>query len=368
MEGRGVLAMGASFVNEALDELDLEYALSAESVDYKTTWGRSGKQLNIRTCPFCGNRNHKVYVNADTGLGNCFAGSCSQGTFNKWQLLKALMGLSGADFKARIAALATEQGWRPIKRTTRFEPGELELPPNVKVKDLPALPRYLLDRGLTPQLADYFDLRLCESGKFKVKGPDGKIIIQDYANRVIIPIYNLEGEMISFQGRDITGTSEKRYLFPPLYSSTGSHLYNIHNWDETMDAVLICEGPFDVIGAKRALDELGIKNILPVGSFGMTFSVAKEGQPDQLDKLLSLKKRGLKKVYFLWDNEPAAIERAIEACVLIGRFGLKTKLCVLDTSKDPGEAPTAEIGRAIRNCHPIDGALKAMMLSRRYCR
>lgn len=353
--------------DEALETVDLEHVLGSEGLAYKATWGRSGKQLNLRTCPFCGNNKSKVYINADTGLGNCFAGSCTQGTFNKWQLLKEIYQLGYGDLKAKINQLAADQGWRPMKQAVaRFDPGELELPNNVKIKDLPAMPRYLLDRGIDGPLADYFDLRWSEKGTFIIKGPDGKPIMQDYSQRILIPIYDLDGNMVSFQGRDATGKSEKRYLFPPLFSSTGSHLYNINNWRDGMSSLVISEGPFDVIGVKRALDTINAERVLPVGSFGMTLSISKSGHEDQMGKLLALKARGLKTVMFLWDNEPVALQRAVDAAVEVLRYGFKVRVAKLSRSKDPGDASPEEIVEAMVTAAPINSALSAMMVARHF--
>lgn len=355
---------GNTIENEALDEVDLEHVLGEEGLDYRIAWGRSGRQIQLRHCPFCANNKYKVYVNADTGLGNCFAGSCTQGTFNKWQLLKAIYDLNSRDLKSKISQLAVEQGWRPKRSTVIFEPEKLDLPDNVRVADLHAMPRYLLERMIDPKLASYFDLRWCDHGVFTVVDPDAKIIKQDYSKRVIIPIYDMEGSLVSFQGRDATGESPKRYLFPPMYASTGSHLYNIQNWQEGMDTVVISEGPFDVIGTKRGLDYAKMTNVLPVGSFGMTFSI-NPNTDDQMNKLLALKKRGLRKVVFLWDNEPAAIRRALDAALAIMRYGFEVSVAKLDTSKDPGDASPEEVARAIKGAHVITSALTAMLVARK---
>lgn len=352
-------------LNEALEKVDLEHVLGSEGIDYKVTWGRSGQQLNARTCPFCGNNKYKVYINADTGLGNCFAGSCTQGTFNKWQLLGAIYDLGSADLKIKITHIALEQGWRPTRKVaTRYDPGPLALPANVKVKDLHASPRYLHSRGVDPDMADYFDLRWCERGVFEVKNPLGEIITQDYSQRVLIPIYNLDGEMISFQGRDATGESPKRYLFPPMYASTGAHFYNINNWLPGMDTVVICEGVFDVIATQQAIKRAGWVNKLALGSFGMQLSIAKRGEEDQLSRLLALKDLGLKRIVILWDNEPTAIQNAIDTGLVLARYGFEVDIAKLDKSKDPGEAPPLEIIAALNNTHPLRSRLDALRLAK----
>lgn len=351
--------------NEALEALDMEYALSEAGIDYTIAYGHSGKQINVRDCPFCGNSKYKVYINANTGLGNCFAGSCGQRTFNKWQFLKEIWDLGPRDTHAKIEALARDQGYRPKVAPKRFVLKDLELPPSTPVAELPAMPRYLQGRGIDASVASHFDLRYCDSGTFEVKDPEGRTMRQDYSKRIIIPIYKADGTLVSFQGRDATGTSEKRYLFPPMYSSTGSQLYNIQNWQDGMDAVVITEGPFDAIGVYKALKTNKIAKTLATASFGMSFTASNAGQDDQINRLLELKARGLKVVYVMWDNEPIALKNAIAACRKIIRYGFVAKLCVLKDAKDPGEATPDQIMEALQGAHTIGSDLQAMMIERK---
>lgn len=338
--------------------------MSEEGVDFKVAWGRSGKQLNVRSCPFCGNNNHKVYINAETGLGNCFAGSCSQKTFNKWQWLKELYGLGARDLHLKIEMLAELQGWRPAKKAEpKFNPGELLLPPCTPIRDLPALPAYLRDRGITVAQANYHDLRYCDEGLFEVKHPDGTTQRQNYAKRIILPIYSLDGTLVTFQGRDATGTSEKRYIFPPMFAGTGSQLYNIHNWVQGKhNHVVLCEGIFDAI----AVQKVCAPSVIAMCNFGMNFSISKTGQDDQMRRLMELKDRGLKSVTILWDNEPRALKAAIATAVEIRRYGFDVWIAKLEHSKDPGEASEDEIDLALCNAKFIDGPLAAMLLAQHY--
>ena len=357
--------MASKFQNEALDSLSVNYVLDYEGVNYKEVWGRSGRQVNIKTCPFCGNNNWKVYVNAETGLGNCFSGSCTQGTFNKWQLLAAIYDLSGPLLTAKINVMAINQGWRPVElRFEDFELAPLNLPASTPCHELPAMPRYLLGRGIDAARSEHFGLRYCESAIFEVKDPTGRISKQDYSKRIIIPIFDINGDLVSFQGRDATGDSPKRYLFPPMYASTGSQIYNIQNWKQDMDSIVLTEGPFDAIGVKIALDEGSRDSTLAAASFGMSFSES-NFTDDQINRLIELKARGLKTVYILWDNELPAILKAIKSAVRILRYGFKVKVAVLEKSKDPGEAHPEEILKALDAAYDITSELQAMLLARK---
>ena len=37
-----------------------------------------GKEAIIKNCPFCGRNKNKFYMNIETGLYNCFSGSCGE--------------------------------------------------------------------------------------------------------------------------------------------------------------------------------------------------------------------------------------------------------------------------------------------------
>ena len=73
---------------ELMDSISAEDILEYFGARYKRTTGSHGHQLNVRECPLCGGGNWKVYLNEETGLGNCFHGDC-QVKFNKFKLLRS---------------------------------------------------------------------------------------------------------------------------------------------------------------------------------------------------------------------------------------------------------------------------------------
>jgi DNA primase len=162
-----------------------------------------------------------------------------------------------------------------------------------------------------------------------------------FDGRIIIPIFNLDGELVSFQGRDIMGTAEKKYLFPPGFAVTGKHLFNGHNVVAS-SRVVLGEGAFDVMALKIALDEdESLRNVTPIGSFGKHLS------EDQMTRFAELKERGVKEVCFMWDSEVGAIDAAIVAGTeLKRRYGLEVKIAILPKGKDPNECSTEDVRNA----------------------
>lgn len=343
-------------LQEAIDTLDIEAWLDREGVRYRHTRGSRGAQLNVKECPVCGNSNYKVYLNATTGLGNCFHGDCET-KFNRWSFIKASLGLPARDVIEHIKQVAREQGWRPPRKQTmavNTRSTELVLPQSIALPHNGRNLRYLDNRGITGAIAAYFNLRFSLSGKFDYLDEEMRKRSQDYSNRVIIPVFDLDGDLVSFQGRDITGTAEKKYLFPPGFASTGTHLFNGHN-AHGAEHIVIGEGVFDVAAIKIALDEdMSLRDIVPVGSFGKHLS---HGSDDsQLGKLVKLKDGGLKIVTFMWDGEERAIQDAIEAGLLLKSLGFVVRIAILPKDKDPNEVATEVVRDAFYRATTLTNA------------
>ena len=310
-------------LEEALDMIDMESWLDREGIDYKVTRGSRGTQLNVKECPCCGTAKWKVYLNADTGLGNCFSGDC-EAKFNKWKFIKAHLGsVNTKEVVEHVKTVAQEQGWMPRVRNTApvRSTAELSLPDSLELPVGGRNLKYLDNRGIHAELAKYFRLRFCQVGQF--------------ASRIIIPIFDLDGTLVSFQGRDITGTAERKYLFPSGFASTGSYLYNGQNAVGAA-RIVIGEGAFDVMAIKAAFDdEVALREIVPVGSFGKHLS---EGTASsQLAKLVALKESGLREVTFMWDGEKKATMDAVKAALEVRKLGLIVRIAFLPRDKDPNE-------------------------------
>ena len=96
----------ASELTEALEHLDMIDFLEYEGIDYKERTGSSGPQFNIQECPSCGDRKWRVWINQESGLGNCFHGDCTQKTFNKYSFM-AIDNFDNAAIRARLHRMWT---------------------------------------------------------------------------------------------------------------------------------------------------------------------------------------------------------------------------------------------------------------------
>lgn len=337
--------MSNSELGDLLERLDIETYLDQQGITYKRTWGHSGQQLNVKSCPACGNNNWKVYLNAESGLGNCFAGSCPQKTFNKYTFIKHSFPSSGyGGVRAHIESALTAMGWVPKRAEKAVDFGEVELPPHF---ELPAttgwMPEYLTKRGVTSELAKKFHLGYAPQGSI-YSYPGG---YQDYSDRVLIPVFDLAGKLSTFQGRDAKGDAEPRYLFPPGLAGSGRFLFNGHNAIGAQ-RVVVAEGAFDVIGVSKAFEEdPELAAVIPIGTFGMHLSHNdRESGTDQLGAFIALRNQGLREVTFMWDAEREAMSAAAKAAREIARHGLQVRIAFLPQGLDPGDASPIEIRRA----------------------
>lgn len=354
---------------ELSDSLDLEQWLEREGISFKGTRGSSGPQLNICECPACGDRRWKTYLNAETGRGNCF--KCDT-TFNKLSFIHRSLGSDPEDtsptgkrawaetFKNVRAAL-TEQGWRPRRVTeVAVEPGAVELPnsfelPTPEGQNLV----YLESRGITGELTRYFHLRYCGAGMFRYAREDGRKAFQTFDGRIIIPVYDLDGTMKTFQGRDVTGACEdgKKYLFPIGLPGTGRYLFNGQSAGLAR-RVCMGEGAFDVMAVKKAFDEEpSLRDVVPIGSFGKHLSYGSLDGNDQLGRFIQLKRGRLEEVTIMWDGEVKALAAALDAAELLRRIELRVRIALLPFEKDPNEVLSATVRETFQNARDYTTAL-----------
>lgn len=352
-----------SDLSETLDRIDMEYWLNREGYEYKVVHGKSGTQLNVKRCPACGNDNWKVYLNQDTGLGNCFHGDC-EAKFTKWSFVKADLGstVSNREIFEHIENVAMEQGWRPkVKKVAKTQSvGKLKIPKSIELPHEGKNLKYLAERGIDLDTVREFGLRFCAKGWFEFIGPTGEKQYQNYTKRILIPVKDLDGRLVSFQGRDITGTAEKKYLFPPGFASTGTYLYNGHNAYGYVD-VVVGEGAFDVMAIYQAFKtDIALRNVGCIGSFGKHISEGFENS--QMEELLKLKDAGMSKLTIMWDGEKAAIIDAVETALKIRMHGIKVKVAILPKGKDPNEVEPSVVRKAYRSAVEITPASATKLL------
>lgn len=266
--------------------------LRDKSLPFREADSPNGLQIVVETCPFCKNVNYKgnihpnrLYIRADDKRFICY--NCNTNgniilLLSQYEELAKRLVVDKYIFGDYVDLLPNElKDLLEVVEEERFEEKELEA---IDLPNLftPLIPynsgsmyayQYLNDRGiLQSDLIEQFDIRYSSEMR-----------------RVIFPIY-FEGECKGWQGRDITGVQEPKYL---INKGLQKQLL-IFNYDHIKDKefITITEGPIDAIKSYR---------INGTCLFGKSLSITQERY--------LLRCPNLKQIYLCLDNyDPEAVE------------------------------------------------------------
>ena len=269
--------------------------------DYLEKFGtirRSGPtNVVVSTCPLCGDNRWKFYANTSNAKGN--------GTWNSYcchdqgglvKLIAAAEGISRYEAMDLIRAAVEGEEEKIVPLIEATAPVEAPASP-VEAVSLPTTPvpspiysaapetpcmmkgelRTLGDRGVSQYIIDRHHLRTLGIGT--IYGTDDFGLParrKDLDNRLLVPIYGPDGELLSWQARDLFDVQKRKYVFPAGDRSSDT----FYGWPDAkaLDTVLIVEGVF----AKWAWDTMGHELRNPaaerfaIASFGKKLSAAQE--------------------------------------------------------------------------------------------
>jgi DNA primase len=180
------------------------------------------------------------------------------------------------------------------------------------------LSKFLTQKGFNTKSLINWGLSTVRRGK----------IIDKFRNRLIQPIFNINGEIIGFSGRYLgKNPNAPKYLNSPetLVFKKNSQLYSLYHSKEAIRKnknVIIVEGNLDVISAHK----IGHKNV--VAPLGTSFT-------QEQAKII---KRHTDKILMCFDNDNAGIAATIKAMSLFEKFSIEHKVIKLDNYGDPDEA------------------------------
>jgi DNA primase len=343
--------------------------LDHQGIEYRATSGSRGPQFNIKECPKCGNAVWKVYLARDTGYGNCFSGSC-ESRFNLWTFAAAHLNTEDSPTIGKLFdEIAKGIGWKPkpkvAKATVPVFTGDLRLPISLAA-GAAGIP-YMNERGFSPRIQQEFGLRDCREGAFFYKDEEGNQRRMIFTGRIIIPIYDLDGKLVTFQGRDTTGEKDPKYLFPPRLPSTARFLYNGHRAKaERWSHIVMGEGALDTAAIQEAIDgDRTLVGMGAVGSFGKNLTLDVEpGMATQLQALVELRNHGLKVITILWDGEKGALVSAVKTARKLTGYGFSVRIAFLPRGKDPADVARATVRKAIISALPYSKSLEIKVRAR----
>ncbi len=330
------------FIREIHNKLDI--------VNFVSKYVKLKKQGSnfVGLCPFHHEKTPSFVVSPAKQIFHCFGCGASG------DVVKFAMMIENLDFKETLIVLAQEANLpKPVFKgsgKSSKERDEIRFTNEFLLsfyKDSlnNSAVAYLKNRGLKEEMIDKFGLgfapqdsqtlirlakennisesQLISAGCFK-RIENGRLTPY-FWNRIMIPIFDVNGGVVGFSGRSLDG-KEPKYLNSPDTSlfKKGTQLYLISFTKEFIKEsgrAIIVEGYFDAI----ALYQEGVKNV--VSSMGTSFT------EDQA-KLL---KRFAENLYFFFDNDQGGrlgAERAVEAC---GKFDIPISIVVSDYMADPDE-------------------------------
>ena len=172
---------------------------------------------------------------------------------------------------------------------------------------------YLKKRGITKYDILKYNIGYCKDGL--------------YANMVVIPSYDAQGNLNYFTARNFNPHSKLKYKNPPTSRNIVPFELYI-NWSSPL---ILCEGPFDALSIKR--------NVIPL--------LGKQIQSNLMKKIVTSE---VKKVYIALDKD--AMKDALKHCELLLNEGKEVYLVDLE-DKDPNEMGFTEFTKLIQNTFPL---------------
>jgi DNA primase len=222
--------------NDALVEL-LEQVLG----DYGLHYPNKG-QISFN-CPVCdeGRNKHNLEVNYVENVFKCWSCGDSEGThgsltkiFNKYgnRNQKKLYGVLRPETvikrEKKKKTLKLPEGFTLFKDSSQVYPVRR------------AAKNYLDNRGISDYMIEKFQIGFCDKG--------------DHAGRIVIPSYNLKGELNYYIARSWNPMSKAKYKNPEAEKDKIIFWENLIDWNED---VYLVEGVFDGLFLNNSIPMLG---------------------------------------------------------------------------------------------------------------
>ena len=184
------------------------------------------------------------------------------------------------------------------------------------IKDSKLITNMLLKKG-------YKEKDLINSG---LVGDNEKGLHDIYYNRIMFPLYDLNGNIVGYSGRIYDSLDTAKYVNTketPIFKK-GELLYNYHRAKEEArktGKIIVMEGFMDVIAAYK----VGIKNVVATMGTAVTENQA------------NLIKRMAKEVILCFDGDGAGAKATFSCSEELGKLNVIPKVVRLEENLDPDE-------------------------------
>lgn len=258
----------------------------------------SRRNILVQNCPFCGHDGYKygIYVGNNIGkkkfgMSNCYI--CNRRFSSLEQTLKAL---------GKEELIPKETTQLDDEETDISDAFEDEIDDELVEVTMPKGYKrcykhpYLKSRGWNTDDYEYFPVGTNRGFE------------QEYKDYVILEVID-EGRKVGFVARSTMSKEEIESLYNRYhyrvrrYKNSDERIGNgfaklIYNYDAIDPlqtySVILCEGPFDVIGLNRKLELYENKSIVPVATFGKKISQ---------EQMYKLQKKGVEQIVIGYDND-----------------------------------------------------------------
>jgi DNA primase len=269
-------------------------------------------------CPECKHHKLKLEINLEEHSPHFQSYQCWVCGF-KGKKLTTLFKKIGADSdKVNELRLLVKSASKETKITVETKKATLPdefislINPPSSISSKHAL-HYLKNRGITKEDIIKYNIGYCEFGR--------------YANMIILPSYNSEGNLNYFTARNFDKNASVKYRNPDVTRDIiGLELFI--NWNTP---ITLCEGMFDAIAIKR--------NVIPL--------LGKTLQPSLMKKLIN---SSVNKIYIALDKD--AIKQALNFCEQLMNEGKEVYLVDLN-EKDPSDMGFEKFTNLIQNTIPL---------------
>ena len=313
-------------------------------------------------CPFHDDHSPSMSVSRERQIYTCFSCGASGNVFKFIQDYENVSFVEAVKKCADIAGIHLDIG--KVKSNNKFQElydiyalSQKFYQNNINTKKGEKAKDYLYGRQLNDEIIKEFGIGLSLNEKdvltklLKSKNYSDEVLIRSglvnennyelndvYRNRIMFPLYDLNGKVIGYNGRVYNGETENKYVNSKETDIFKKRelLYNYHRAKEfarQKKQIIIMEGPMDIIRAYT----VGVKNC--VAALGTAFGK----EQAMLVRKLSTN------VVLCFDGDDAGLKATKGAIDELQKLGITPKIVRLEDNSDPDEYILKNGGQAFIN-------------------
>ena len=334
--------------NNTLNEIRNNLDIVDVSSNYLPLTSKGKNYFGV--CPFHDDHSPSMSVSKEKQIYTCFSCGATGNVFKFIQDYENISFMEAVKKCADMASISINVG--QAKKVNKhqdlydiYELSQKFYQNNINTELGKKAKNYLHDRKLDDNVIKEFGIGLSLNEKdiltklLKSKKYEDKTLIRSglvnennyllndvYRNRIMFPLYDLNGKVIGYNGRVYNGETENKYVNSKETDIFKKRelLYNYHRAKDECrrkKSVIIMEGPMDVIRAYTA----GVKNC--VASLGTAFG---KEQAMLIRKLSS-------NVILCFDGDDAGLKATKGAIEELTKLGIEPKIVRLENNSDPDE-------------------------------